>query len=132
MLSITQTNAAVTLNCEYLVEQFSYETGLTTAQMAMPASFGPTYDFSPNGPWIMFPGDTARPCVRNSSGRECGCVDATHESTQAMTLWRIARWRASRNRVEVISSRVPFDDVRSAEASRKYRTLRLIASISIP
>ncbi|MGF6937834.1 hypothetical protein OKW41_006996 [Paraburkholderia sp. UCT70] len=51
-------NAAVTLNCEYLVEQFSYETGLTTAQMAMPASFGPTYDFSPNGPWIMFPGDT--------------------------------------------------------------------------
>jgi hypothetical protein len=37
--------------------------GLTTAQMAMPASFGPTYDFSPNGPWIMFPGDT-RPSLR--------------------------------------------------------------------
>ncbi|MGF6410213.1 filamentous hemagglutinin [Paraburkholderia sp. MM5482-R1] len=37
--------------------------GLTTAQMAMPASFGPTYDFSPNGPWIMFPGDS-RPSLR--------------------------------------------------------------------
>jgi filamentous hemagglutinin family protein len=30
--------------------------GLTTAQMSMPSSFGPTYDFGPNGVWIMPPG----------------------------------------------------------------------------
>ncbi|MGF6854360.1 filamentous hemagglutinin family protein [Paraburkholderia sp. CI3] len=32
--------------------------GLTTAQMSMPSSFGPTYDFSPHGIWAMPPGGT--------------------------------------------------------------------------
>jgi hypothetical protein len=32
--------------------------GLTTAQMSQPASFGPTYDFSPQGTWAMPPGAT--------------------------------------------------------------------------
>jgi filamentous hemagglutinin family protein len=37
--------------------------GLTTAQMSIPASFGPTYDFGPNGTWIMFP-DASHPYLR--------------------------------------------------------------------
>jgi hypothetical protein len=32
--------------------------GLTTAQMSMPSSFGPTYDFGPHGTWAMPPGGT--------------------------------------------------------------------------
>ncbi|WP_236597678.1 filamentous hemagglutinin N-terminal domain-containing protein [Paraburkholderia kirstenboschensis] len=32
--------------------------GLTTAQMSMPSSFGPTYDFGPHGIWAMPPGGT--------------------------------------------------------------------------
>ncbi|MBB5445111.1 MULTISPECIES: filamentous hemagglutinin N-terminal domain-containing protein [unclassified Paraburkholderia] len=36
---------------------------LTTEQMGMPASFGPTFDFGPNGAWIMFPG-ASHPALR--------------------------------------------------------------------
>ncbi|MFM0694273.1 filamentous hemagglutinin family protein [Paraburkholderia sp. GV068] len=32
--------------------------GLTTAQMSVPSSFGPTYDFSPNGVWLIPSGGT--------------------------------------------------------------------------
>jgi hypothetical protein len=37
--------------------------GLTTAQMSMPASFGPTYDFSPQGVWAM-PSGATHPVLR--------------------------------------------------------------------
>jgi hypothetical protein len=37
--------------------------GLTTAQMSMPSSFGPTYDFGPNGVWIM-PPEGVHPILR--------------------------------------------------------------------
>jgi filamentous hemagglutinin family protein len=37
--------------------------GLTTAQMGMPASFGPSYDFGPNGVWVM-PAGATHPILR--------------------------------------------------------------------
>ncbi|MFM0684371.1 filamentous hemagglutinin N-terminal domain-containing protein [Paraburkholderia strydomiana] len=37
--------------------------GLTTAQMGMPASFGPNYDFGPNGVWLM-PAGATHPILR--------------------------------------------------------------------
>jgi hypothetical protein len=37
--------------------------GLTTAQMSMPSSFGPTYDFSSTGAWAM-PAGATHPVLR--------------------------------------------------------------------
>ncbi|WP_459252510.1 two-partner secretion domain-containing protein [Paraburkholderia strydomiana] len=51
-----------------LGKQVPATNGLTTAQMSQPASFGPTYDFGPNGVWAMPVGAT-HPVLRWQLGQ---------------------------------------------------------------